>query len=111
MRGAPGASGVPVAKAGETDPAEPFDGVRVGVSGGEEPQRCLVAEVGAECGVPVRASDLQQSVQAGEAGGAAFDQRGVQLSSLVAAHDAGESQRVLDAAAERGIGRAAYRAS
>ena len=73
------AAGVPGEEAGEPGPAEPTDGVRVGVAGGEQLQRGVVSQVGGEGGVPGRAEDLQQRVEAGQGRGAPLDQRGVQL--------------------------------
>lgn len=68
------AAGVPVQEAGQPGPAEAAAGVRVGVSGGEEAQHGLAGQVGAEPGVPRRSEDLQQRVEAGQAGAATLDQ-------------------------------------
>jgi hypothetical protein len=68
-----------VEEPGEPGPAEPSDGVRVGVAGGEEPQRGVVAQVRCEGGVPGRAEDLQQRIEPGQGRGAPLDQRRVQL--------------------------------
>ncbi len=73
------AAGVPVEEPGEPGSAEPTHGVWVGITGGQEPQWGLVAQVGVERGVPVRTEDLQQRIEPGQAGGATLDQGGVQL--------------------------------
>ena len=73
------AAGVSVEEPGEPGSAESIHRVRVGITGGKEPQRGVVAQVGTERGVPARSEDLQQRVEPGQAGGAALDQGGVQL--------------------------------
>jgi hypothetical protein len=70
---------VPVKEAAQSGSAQPADLVRVGVAGGQEPQRRLVGQVGVQGGQPPGAEQLQQRVQAGQGGGAALDQGGAQL--------------------------------
>jgi hypothetical protein len=73
------AAGVSVEEPGEPGSAETTHGVWIGVTGGQEPQWGLVAQVGGERGMPVRTEDLQQRVEPGQAAGATLDQRGMQL--------------------------------
>ena len=70
---------MPVEEPSEPGAAESLHRVRVGIAGGKEPQRGVVTQVGTERGVPAGSEDLQQRVETSQAGGAALDQRGVQL--------------------------------
>ena len=64
---APGAAGVPPEELDQPAPAKPAQRVRIGVAGGQEPQRCVVGQIGAEGGMPAGSEKLQIGVEAGQA--------------------------------------------
>ena len=63
---APGAAGVAVDEPSQACCAQPLEGVRVGVAGGQQPQRGLVGQVDAERGQPAGPQEFEQGVQPGQ---------------------------------------------
>ena len=72
---APGATGVAVEEARQPRLSEPLYGIGAGVAGGEEAQRGLVGEVGAEGRKPGRPENLKQRVEPGQRRRAPLDER------------------------------------
>jgi hypothetical protein len=76
---APRAVGVAPDEPGQPGLAEPAQGMRVGVTGGQDPQRREQRQVCAERGVPLRSQELQVGIQPGHDYVAALDQARAQF--------------------------------